>query len=262
MRCFRYRASVALLASYIANLISKLIPLRPLIDDSERSGETSRALLSAFRKHGFLYVTDFSQIIPQTSIDAVFASSACFFKRPLEEKNALAWTTPRANRGYTRQGREKTSQALTKEEVARDRENVGEDLKESFEIGREGQEGYPNRWPNDGSQESVSFVRLTQDFHRRCHEVIRLLMRGIAIGMGLDKKFFDPFNRVGDNTLRLLHYGPVAAGGFEGGKRVRAGEHTDYGSLTLLFQDSKGGLQVEVSVLRTDLDLSRRFSSS
>lgn len=157
---------------------------------------------------------------------------------------------------YTSQGQEKASQALTKEDVARDREDAGDDLKESFEIGREGEEGCPNRWPSDGSQESVAFEQLMQDFHRRCHEVLKLLMRGIAIGMGLDEKFFDPFNRTGDNTLRLLHYGPVAPGGFEGGKRVRAGEHTDYGSLTLLFQDSKGGLQVEVSALRTFLDLS------
>lgn len=74
-----------------------------------------------------------------------------------------------------------------------------------------------------------------------------MLMRGIALGMGLYADFFDDFVMTGDNTLRLLHYPAVLPGGFEGGKRVRAGAHSDYGSVTLLFQDQRGGLQVERS---------------
>jgi len=46
--------------------------------------------------------------------------------------------------------------------------------------------------------------------------------------------------------LRLLHYTPVKKEVFEKNKaQVRAGAHTDYGSITLLFQDLRGGLQVE-----------------
>lgn len=52
-------------------------------------------------------------------------------------------------------------------------------------------------------------------------------------------------NVSGAVMLRLLHYPAVAAGGFEGGKRMRAGAHSDYGSVTFLFQDQRGGLQVE-----------------
>ena len=194
---------------------------------------------------GFLYLTEFSGIIPPKLVEAVFVCSARFFGRPLEEKNALPWTNPRGNRGYTSQGREKTSEALTREEVAKARESDGDDLKESFEIGRDDEEEHPNRWPADGSEESASFKKINMEFFKCCKEVHRILMRGIAIGMGLEDTFFEPFVRVGDNTLRLLHYGAVAPGGFEGGKRVRAGAHTDYGSLTLLFQDQRGGLQVE-----------------
>ena len=194
---------------------------------------------------GFLYLTDFSTIIPPELVDKVFARSAHFFARPLKEKNALPWTTPRGNRGYTSQGREKTSQALTKEEVAKARESDGDDLKESFEIGRDDEEEHPNRWPTDGGTETSAFIEDTMKFFQCCKEVHRILMRGIAIGMGLEDTFFESFVRIGDNTLRLLHYGAVAPGGFDGGKRVRAGAHTDYGSLTLLFQDRRGGLQVE-----------------
>ena len=42
-------------------------------------------------------------------------------------------------------------------------------------------------------------------------------------------------------TLRLLHY-PAVTEVKE--TQLRCGEHTDYGSITLLFQDENGGLEV------------------
>ena len=142
-------------------------------------------------------------------------------------------------------GREKTSDSKTAAEVDAQRLEQGDDLKESFEIGREGEPDCPNQWLDDGEEGALEFKETMLEFHKACKEVHQVLMRGMAIAMGLGEGFFDGFTRRGDNTLRLLHYPPVPAGGFEGGKRVRAGAHTDYGSLTLLFQDLRGGLQVE-----------------
>lgn len=174
----------------------------------------------------------------------MFANSAKFFARSRQEKDRLAWTTPRANRGYVCLGREKVSQGKTKEEVANIREMAGEDLKESFEIGREGEEGCPNQWPDGADEEAREFIIVMQEFFLRCQDVHRLVMSGIAMGMGLEEGFFHGYLRNGDNTLRLLHYPGVNKGTFAAGK-VRAGAHTDYGSITLLFQDQRGGLQVE-----------------
>ncbi len=142
-------------------------------------------------------------------------------------------------------GREKVSEGMTKEEVSKHREAGGEDLKESFEIGREGEEGHPNRWPDRLDKEGAEFRLTMEGFFERCKEVHAVLMRGIALGMGLKSDFFDEYVTTGDNTLRLLHYPAATAGDFEGGRRVRAGAHCDYGSVTLLFQDQRGGLQVE-----------------
>jgi len=33
---------------------------------------------------------------------------------------------------------------------------------------------------------------------------------------------------------------------FQGPNTVRCGEHSDYGSITLLFQDDAGGLEVDI----------------
>lgn len=84
------------------------------------------------------------------------------------------------------------------------------------------------------------------DFHNQCKALHIEVMRAIAVGMGLSESYFDGFTDVGDNTLRLLHYPEVEKSVFKSNKlQVRAGEHTDYGSITLLFQDMRGGLQVK-----------------
>lgn len=122
------------------------------------------------------------------------------------------------------------------------------DLKESFEIGREGQEQLPNNWPaiTPSDPDAKEFKETMLKFHDLCKELHINVMRAIALGMSLPESYFDGFTSAGDNTLRLLHYPPAEASVFKENKlQVRAGEHTDYGSITLLFQDDRGGLQVK-----------------
>ncbi|KAI4089766.1 MAG: hypothetical protein LQ339_008492 [Xanthoria mediterranea] len=223
-----------------------LISLEPLLDPTTpQAHQASHALLSAFRTSGFLYLTNYSSLIPRSDIDKVFRASAHFFARPQPQKDLVALLTPTANRGYQRPGREKVSRAATAADVARERQQTGDDMKETYEIGREAQPGNPQPWPDTLDGDGVAFRVTMQAFFLKCQELHLVLMRGIAVGMGLDAHFFDPMLHVGDNNLRLLHYPSVAAGGFEGGKRMRAGAHSDYGTLTFLFQDERGGLQVE-----------------
>lgn len=208
--------------------------------DERRSA--ARSILHGFQTAGFVYLSSHS--IPDSVISTVFSTSASFFKRPAVEKERLGWTTPRANRGYVSHGREKVSALVSKEEVAKLKAQVP-DLKESFEIGREGEEGLPNNWPS-GDADAEDFKKVMVAFHDTCKALHVEVMRAIAVGMGLDAGYFDGFTDVGDNTLRLLHYPEVSKEVFKkNAMQVRAGEHTDYGSVTLLFQDDRGGLQVK-----------------
>ena len=82
------------------------------------------------------------------------------------------------------------------------------------------------------------------------------LLRVLADAAGLDAEFYAREFHHGASTLRLLHYPvrpPESYAGLEAratrehhGERraVGTGEHTDSGGLTLLVQDSVGGLQV------------------
>lgn len=118
------------------------------------------------------------------------------------------------------------------------------DLKESFEIGREDEENHPNQWPtSDAAAEEFKTTMIS--FFAQCKKLHIEIMRAVAIGMGLEESYFDPYIDVGDNTLRLLHYPEVPRSIFTQNKlQVRAAAHTDYGSITLLFQDDRGGLQI------------------
>ena len=115
-----------------------------------------------------------------------------------------------------------------------------------MEIGRDDVDGLPNRWPDQLDDEGKNFKRIMQSFIARCMDLHTTVMQSIAVGMGLPEHFFDEFTNDGDNTLRLLHYPPVSKEVFlKNSGQARAGEHSDYGSITLLFQDSCGGLQVQ-----------------
>ena len=140
-------------------------------------------------------------------------------------------TTPRSNRGYASPGREKTSTVQDKAFVDSLRA-VNPDLKESFEIGRDDELEYPNNWPED-----PNFVSIMKSFHDTCKDLHIDVMRAIGLGLGLKEGFFDEYTDKGDNTLRLLHYPSTPKEVFVKNKdQVRAGKHTDYGSITLLFQ--------------------------
>lgn len=175
----------------------------PLIDFSAFSSpsavvrqHTADAIFHGFQTAGFIYIRNHG--IPKPAIKAAFASSAQFFRRPKAEKDALAWTTPKANRGYVAQGREKTTDLTDEAEIARIRELEGQDLKETLEIGREGVKGLPNRWPEDAEGEAFREEMLS--FFEKCRLLHVSVMRAIAVGLGIDERWFDQFCDGGDNT--------------------------------------------------------------
>ena len=200
------------------------------------------SITKAFKTSGFLYLK--SHGIPPSVVSRVFAASARFFQRPQDQKDDLGWTTPQSNRGYIATGREKLTSIEWNDEVDFLRGSIP-DIKETMEIGREGIEDSPNRWPDHLDDDGRDFKNTMQTFFDTCNNLHRQIMSAIALGMKLPEHFFDEYVNSGDNNLRLLHYPPVRKETFRRNPRqVRAGEHSDYGSITLLFQDRHGGLQV------------------
>jgi len=222
----------------------------PLIDfgaflhgDPTAKKAVAEQIAEAFKSSGFLYLQNHG--VPEDQVSLAFSESARFFERPQSQKAELQWTTPDSNRGYVAWGREKVTQSADPEEIARLRAS-NPDLKESVEIGREGVPGFPNQWPDRYDDEGKTFTHDMQAFFLRLKDLHIEVMRAIALGMGMDEDFFDSYTDAGDNTLRLLHYPSVKKSLWkQNPNQVRAGEHSDYGSITLLFQDDIGGLEVK-----------------
>lgn len=215
-----------------------LIPFDSFLNGDEATKKaTAEAILHGFQRAGFIYLKNHG--IPKAKIDESFSESAKFFKRPEKQKLDLGWTTPRANRGYSQPGREKTTDAVDPAEIEKIRAAEGADLKESFEIGREGEPECPNQWPDEFDEEGKVFRSRMLSFHDLVKQLHMQIMQAIAVGLGIEEHWFDPFTDGGDNTLRLLHYPEVKSEVFKNNKNtVRAGAHTDYGSITCLFQVS------------------------
>ena len=175
--------------------------------------------------------------IPQGVIAQVFEQSQQFFALPLTEKQATAWSSETKNRGYVGLERERLD------------ETKPGDLKEAFNVGREvssdelsddWQALAVNQWP----KEQDDFKAFVSDFFEVCAEAAERIFRAFAIALQMPETYIADRHQSRGYTLRLLHYPPMKMVPKPG--QIRAGAHSDYGTLTLLFQDDVGGLEVQL----------------
>ncbi|TFY78148.1 hypothetical protein EWM64_g5864 [Hericium alpestre] len=225
----------------------------PIIDFNEfrnattisEKRKTADQVVNGFKDVGFIYLSGHG--IPEPVVNQAFQKSAEFFRLPSSAKDKLAWEDPRANRGYVQIGRERVTQSSDADEIAALRATAP-DVKETMEIGRDWDATWKNRWPQE--KDVPGFKQTMLDFSQTCHEVHTGVMRSIALGLDLDEMFFEDKINEQFHNLRLLSYPPVKTSLLQREGQSRAGAHSvtaweDYGTLTLLFQDSVGGLEVQ-----------------
>jgi len=83
-------------------------------------------------------------------------------------------------------------------------------------------------------------------FYWACSRISLEILEAIGTGMKLrDPAYFSRFHSGHNNQLRLLHYPPIPAAELENESNSRMPAHSDWGSITMLFQDDCGGLEIE-----------------
>ncbi|MBN3307801.1 YQK1 protein, partial [Amia calva] len=101
-------------------------------------------------------------------------------------------------------------------------------------------------WPSE--EVLAGFRRIMESFFTRCEQLSLRILRVMALILGLDSDYFvNAHKRMNRDknatTLRTLYYPPVDMSSVKEGQ-IRCGEHSDYGTITLVFQSSEGGLEV------------------
>jgi isopenicillin N synthase-like dioxygenase len=203
----------------------------------------AQAVDKACRDIGFLVIQGHG--VSRELIDTVRRVSGDFFDLPLVEKQRVARPAKDVARGYI---------GLDEESLARSRDPsaYGSDLNESLMIGpvdavpsdyafaaEAGQHFAANLWPEKipGLQEAYTA------YYRAMGDLAQTLMRIFAVALSLPEQHFDRMIDRHISRLRVRNYPAQLTVPMPG--QIRAGAHSDYGSLTILAaQDKPGGLQV------------------
>jgi len=214
-----------------------ILDVRILAGGSETEKREAVAILgAACRETGFFCVSGHG--VDAASRARLFAAARQFFNLDAAEKRRFSISLSPHNRGYVEM------------EAERLKADAPPDRKEAFNVGLELAPDHPeiiaqrplrgiNLWPD------IPGWRATMlDYYDRCFRIGQIIHRGISADLGLDEAYFDSKIALPAAILRLLHYPARPAGAARAGGQPGAGEHTDYGNITLLATDGVAGLEV------------------
>ena len=111
-------------------------------------------------------------------------------------------------------------------------------------MGSDENKAEPNSWISDDVL--PGFQQFSKEFYWECWLTAQKILRALALGLGLEDEDYLAKSHSGhSNELSMKHYPPVPKSEFLSHEKERFGAHMDMDSLTLLFQDDCGGLEVE-----------------
>lgn len=210
--------------------VNRAVPTISLKDYSLRIEEITQQLVDAAENVGFFCIVDHG--IDRETVDLMFDTSAQFFALPDETKAKVPFS-PKTNSGW-----EKNAQIRPSTGAA--------DKKESYQM--QFGSGMDGMWLED--TDLPNFKSISLDFMHSVQAVSEKLMVCFARGLGFSDDYFvkaHDVSRPNSQTVaRLLHYFETPQNvSSDGEVWHRAGAHTDWDFLTLLFQKAgQSGLEI------------------
>jgi len=207
-----------------------VVDIQPLRDGSDPV-RVARALHAANTQLGFIYIKGHG--IPESLIEETRSAALQFFRLPADRKETVR--VEGTHRGWMAVGGAKMyddAKADQKESFIWGYQDASGQLPDDHEI-----RGL-NKWP--AMQPKLETVCMA--YFAAAHRVAEHLLRGFALGLGLAA---DVFLKTRDRPLSrgsLVYYPPQDDTDAD---VFGVAPHTDFGVLTVLCQDSVGGLQVQ-----------------
>lgn len=213
-------------------------PLK-VVDVSEISAAAADEILEGFTTQGFLFVDghDFTQ----DEVDRYFKLSEQFFQLPRETKEKLAIN--HEDCGYTTFNQENLDPGLQTKGDPKEAFNFGSF---NFVTGDCDRSMLPEMFA--AGTDNYKFIQsMTKKMFVLGTQILKLLAIGLKIeeSAGGANWFADRHKAGGKSmtSMRMLHYPSTSK--LDADMKIRAGAHTDYGSVTLLFQQAgQEGLEI------------------
>ena len=195
------------------------------LDSSAHRTVSVQTVGRALEQSGFFIVEDHG--ISADQIADCYRVAETFFSLPEETKRIYRRPETNGQRGFTEFGREH----------AKDSEQA--DLKEFFQIGREGGNSLPpNTWPSEVPEFRETIGRL----YRQLESIGIKLLGACSEHLGLEPEFLPRLTKGSDSILRVIHYPPIER---VDNSAARAAPHQDINFITLLIQATGGGLELQ-----------------
>ena len=193
--------------------------------DAPARRRVAEEIRAACGEYGFLNAVNLP--LPAGLVERVSAKAKEFFALPAEVKDAIGRSELDVISGYV---------GVAVEHL--DTQRPG-DLKESFSLNQASLK-LLDRWhiPVAGFRETVL------ELHEAAAHACAALVRAMALSLGAPEDFFEDKHAPHASTVRFFHYPPLTRAPGDG--QLRAGSHTDYGTVTLVFQDEVEGLEALV----------------
>ena len=183
------------------------------------------------RETGFLSVIGHG--VPESTINNLYAVTKAFFHQPFTTKIKVCQPGAAIVRGYIGMGKGALASTMG--------ETTPPDLKETYNVGPEGRaRAAPNLWPENDPAFRAAFLAYYAEMDRLGLDLMRLF----AEALDLEPGHFDGAFGHHQSVLSAMYYPDQPEPPREG--QLRAGAHTDFGTLTILRPDNApGGLQLK-----------------
>ncbi|KAL4802250.1 hypothetical protein BDV18DRAFT_64067 [Aspergillus unguis] len=210
----------------------------PILDISNPNDPAvGKAMLDAATKYGFLYVDSKGTDFGAEDVQKAFERSKTFFASPVEEKETCRIQSN--NRGWS---------GMHSETLDPENQRTG-DFKEAFNFGEFTQQGKAQQpLPPSLAAHEPEIGNFADLCTKTCDRILSLLALGLNISPAFFTSAHDPRRGPTGCILRYLYYPSISApqtAEYDHAVDVRAGAHSDYGSITLLFQrPGQPGLEI------------------